>query len=112
MIIFGSRTSSKIVAMLVFVCGACGREAAQRLVRRRTWFTLFFTPIFPFGHGTYAISCAYCGAHSPITRENADRFVKDSEAAQINAEADRILAAEDARIAAEQNGQGQPPLQG
>lgn len=108
MIIFGSRTTSKVVALLFFVCAMCHREAGQRLVRRRTWFTLFFAPIFPFGHGTYAISCAYCGGGYPIGREDADRFIADAEAAQVNAEADRILAAEDARIAAEQRDPREP----
>lgn len=102
MILFGSRTTSKIVALLIFVCATCHREAGQRLVRRRTWFTLFFAPIFPFGHGTYSVSCAYCGTSYGITRENADVFIADYEAAQVNAEADRILAAENARITAEE----------
>lgn len=102
MILFGSRTTSKVVALLIFVCATCHREAGQRLVRRRTWFTLFFAPIFPFGHGTYSVSCAYCGTGYPLTRENAAKFISDYEAQQVNAEADRILAAEDARIQAEQ----------
>lgn len=104
MIIFGSRTSSKVVAMLIFVCATCHHEAAQRLVRRRTWFTLFFAPIFPFGHGSYTVSCAYCGTAYGVTRENADKFIADYDAQQVNAEADRILAAEDAKIQAEQRG--------
>ncbi|WP_164088414.1 zinc ribbon domain-containing protein [Frondihabitans sp. 762G35] len=102
MILFGSRTTSKIVAILIFVCGVCQHEAGQRLVRRRTWFTLFFAPIFPFGHGSYSISCAYCGNNYGISRENADKFISDYEAQQVNAEAERILADEDARITAEQ----------
>ena len=106
MILFGSRTTSKIVALLVYVCATCGHEAAQRLVRRRTWFTLFFAPIFPFGHGTYSVACAYCGASPVITRENADKFIADYEAQQVNAEADRIVAAEDARIGTEQQDRG------
>ncbi|GAA4264630.1 zinc ribbon domain-containing protein [Frondihabitans peucedani] len=102
MILFGSRTTQKLVAALIFVCTVCQHEAAQRLVRRRTWFTLFFVPIFPFGHGSYTISCAYCGNTYGVSRENADRFVADAEAAHVNAEADRILSDEDARIRGEQ----------
>ncbi|MCU1527772.1 MAG: hypothetical protein JWP75_1535 [Frondihabitans sp.] len=105
MIIFGSRTTSKVVALLIFVCATCHREAGQRLVRRRTWFTLFFAPIFPFGHGTYSVSCAYCGTSYAVSRENADRFISDYEAQRVNAEADRILSDEAARIAAEQQNQ-------
>ena len=106
MILFGSRTVSKIVALLFFVCATCGNEVGQRLVRRRTWFTLFFVPIFPFGHGSYSVACAYCGASHGVTRENADKFIADYEAQQVNAEADRILAAEEARLGAEQQDSG------
>jgi hypothetical protein len=109
MILFGSRTTSKIVAILIFVCGACQHEAGQRLVRRRTWFTLFFAPIFPFGHGSYSISCAYCGDDYGISRENADTFLSDYEAQQVKAEAERIVADEHARITAEQQQQQQRP---
>jgi hypothetical protein len=83
MILFGSRTTSKIVALLIFVCGTCGHEVGQRLVRRRTWFTLFFAPIFPFGHGSYSIACAYCGTIYGVTRENADKFIAEYEAQQV-----------------------------
>jgi hypothetical protein len=102
MILFGSRTTSKIVAALIFVCAVCQHKAAQRLVRRRTWFTLFFAPIFPFGHGSYTISCAYCGNAYPVTRENADKFQADYAAVQVHAEADRIVSDEEARIRGEQ----------
>ncbi|AMM19339.1 hypothetical protein AX769_03320 [Frondihabitans sp. PAMC 28766] len=102
MIIFGSRTTSKVVALLIFVCAVCHQKAGQRLVRRRTWFTLFFAPIFPFGHGSYSVACAYCGNAYGLTRENADKFIADYEALQVSAAADRILADESARIDAEQ----------
>lgn len=108
MILFGSRTTSKVVALLIFVCATCHREAGQRLVRRRTWFTLFFAPIFPFGHGSYSVSCAYCGNAYAISRENADKFISDYEAAQVAAEADRILSDEASRITAEQREQDRP----
>lgn len=109
MILFGSRTTAKVVAMLIFVCGVCHREAGQRLVRRRTWFTLFFAPIFPFGHGSYSVACAYCGNTYGLTRENADKFIADYEASRVGAEADRILADESARIQAEQGGRADQP---
>jgi hypothetical protein len=106
MILFGSRTTSKIVALLIFVCGTCGHEVGQRLVRRRTWFTLFFAPIFPFGHGSYAIACAYCGTSYGVTREVADKFIADYQAQQVNAGADHARTDEDTRIAAEQQDRG------
>lgn len=80
MIIFGSRTMVKFLAALIFQCAYCHTAAAQRLTRSTTWFTLFFLPIFPFGHGRYTMSCAYCGASSTLTRENAERFIADARA--------------------------------
>ncbi|MBT2275089.1 hypothetical protein [Rhodococcus qingshengii] len=51
MLIFGIRTKTTFFATLFFTCHLCRVTAAQRLHRRRTWFTLFFLPNFPFGHG-------------------------------------------------------------
>ncbi|RLP82326.1 zinc-ribbon domain-containing protein [Mycetocola lacteus] len=89
MIIFGSRTTQRIIAALFFVCTFCNAEAAQRLVRVRSMFTLFFIPVFPFGHGQYMISCAYCGNQTALSRASAEEFQRDAvelEAARMNAE--------------------------
>jgi hypothetical protein len=91
MIIFGSRTRSALVAVLFFACAHCGAQAAQRLFRRRTWFTLFFAPIFPFGHGRYIMQCAYCGAGSELPREEAERFIADAERLQAGRVAEETL---------------------
>ncbi|NDZ93936.1 zinc-ribbon domain-containing protein [Streptomyces sp. SID6673] len=80
MIIFGGRQTSALLAVLYFHCAFCRAHAAQRLFRTRTWFTLFFLPIFPMGHGAYSIHCAYCGNACGVSRENADRFVADAHA--------------------------------
>lgn len=79
MIIFGSRTSAKLVATLFLVCHMCQAQVAQRLFRRRTWFTLFFIPIFPFGHGKYIMQCANCGSQTDLTRDGAEQFKRDAE---------------------------------
>ncbi|AZG48750.1 zinc-ribbon domain-containing protein [Gordonia insulae] len=80
MIIFGGRQTSALLAVLYFQCVFCHAQAAQRLIRTRTWFTLFFLPIFPFGRGNHSVHCAYCGNSSAVSRENADRFVADAHA--------------------------------
>jgi hypothetical protein len=82
MIIFGSRTRDALVGVLFFACTLCGSTAAQRLHRLRTWFTLFFLPVFPFGHGRYVLQCAYCGGQSSMPREGAERFIADADRAQ------------------------------
>jgi hypothetical protein len=78
-IIFGSRSKSVLAAVLFFACATCGSNAAQRLYRIRTWFTLFFAPIFPFGHGRYVMQCSYCGTQSALPREGAEQFIADAE---------------------------------
>ncbi|MFW0792572.1 zinc ribbon domain-containing protein [Gordonia sp. CPCC 205515] len=87
MIIFGSRTTTAFLAALIFQCAFCHSPAAQRLFRVRSWFTLFFLPIFPFGHGNYQMTCSYCGQASTLSRENAERFVADAHAQQHGAPA-------------------------
>ncbi|WP_420362380.1 zinc ribbon domain-containing protein [Curtobacterium aetherium] len=82
MIIFGSRTRTALVGVLFFACALCGSTAAQRLHRLRTWFTLFFVPVFPFGHGRYVLHCAYCGGQSSMPRDGAERFAADAERAR------------------------------
>jgi hypothetical protein len=42
MLIFGTNTKTTFIAALFFACQLCRVTAAQRLHRRRTWFTLFF----------------------------------------------------------------------
>lgn len=85
MIIFGSRQTVTFLAALIFQCAFCHTPAAQRLTRVRSWFTLFFLPIFPFGGGSYRMSCSYCGQSSTLSRENAERFVADAHAQQPGA---------------------------
>lgn len=109
MIIFGSRTSTKLVAALIFACALCHATAAQRLFRVQTWFTLFFLPIFPFGHGRYALQCAYCGSTTNLAREAADQFIADAEAADIARVADQMIASEDAAVASSAISAPPPP---
>jgi hypothetical protein len=78
MIIFGTRGMVKLLAVLFYACGYCRQEAAQRLVQRATWFTLFFIPIFPVSTER-VIQCAYCGGMTRIDKDTADRFVADAD---------------------------------
>ena len=78
MIIFGTKGTAKVLGVLAYVCGICGNEAAQRLVERRRWFTLFFIPLFPFST-KHVITCAYCGGGTEIDTPTVQRFLADSE---------------------------------
>lgn len=79
MLIFGSRTSSRLMAAMILQCMLCHHTASQRLYKATTWFTFFFAPIFPFGHGKYTMHCSYCGSSTPLVRSEAERFIADAQ---------------------------------
>lgn len=87
MLIFGTRTKTVLVAVLFSACYFCRATVAQRLYRRRSWFALFFIPIFPMGYGKEFIACAHCGQSTPLNRLDAERFTVDAahQQAQRNA---------------------------
>ena len=80
MIIFGTRTMAKTLAMITLVCGRCGNPSAHRIVQRSRWFTLFFIPVIPFGF-TRTSTCTYCGATAKLTKEEAQRLVDHAQTA-------------------------------
>ena len=72
MIIFGTRTTVRLLAMLNFVCGRCGNPSAHRLEERIRKFTLFFIPLFPIGGAHYVDTCVACGRSLEVTEEQAE----------------------------------------
>lgn len=93
MIIFGTRSSAILIALLNFVCGNCHNPAAQRIIKRVTKFTLFFIPLFPVST-SYQVECVYCGVRTKISREQADSYVEFTQNAAIDAQVDADIAAE------------------
>src|SRR4051794_37545108 len=73
MIIFGTRSTLAVLAMVLLQCQRCGMPANQRVQRLRLWFTLFFIPVIPL-RSTYFMTCAYCGSDSKMRKEDADRL--------------------------------------
>jgi hypothetical protein len=74
-IIFGSRTTVRLLAILNFVCGRCGNPSAHRIEERVRKFTLFFIPLFPLGARRTFGTCTYCGLVTEIDKETRDRLV-------------------------------------
>ena len=60
-IVYGTRSfnSEKGKTTEVFKCGHCNAHIEHVLVRRSTWVTLFFIPIFPVYFQTMII-CPHC----------------------------------------------------
>ncbi|MBF4632832.1 zinc-ribbon domain-containing protein [Agreia pratensis] len=81
MIIFGTRGWATVLAMFTYLCANCQRPAAQRIVKRQRWFTLFFIPTFPFHISRYQ-QCVNCGVETPLTKEQAESAVSFAEQIQ------------------------------
>jgi hypothetical protein len=88
MIIFGTRSTLQMLALLHFVCGHCSNPAAQRVMKRVLKFTLFFVPLFPLSKAYY-VECVYCGQQSYIDRAQADNYVTFAENAKLEADLDK-----------------------
>jgi hypothetical protein len=69
-LIFGTDLSEKVVNVVSFVCGFCGADAKQDVIKSSTRFTLFFIPLFSFGT-RYRNQCTNCGAEAALTAVQA-----------------------------------------
>ncbi|MGO9028390.1 MAG: zinc ribbon domain-containing protein [Acidimicrobiales bacterium] len=63
----------------MLLCQRCQRPSAHAVFKLRTWFTLFFIPIFPISI-KYATACPMCGAGTKIDKAQAEHL--ESVAAQ------------------------------
>ncbi|RWZ68305.1 zinc-ribbon domain-containing protein [Labedella populi] len=73
-LLFGTRLSSTIVAIVSFVCPFCSQNVAQRVIKLANRFTVFFVPLFPVST-RYVNECTNCGGRTAISREQADNAV-------------------------------------
>lgn len=76
--IFGIKRMGRRLATVFAMCGQCHSPAAQVIVRRATWFTLFFIPVIPLG-SKYVSTCTLCGASIRIDKEQALHMVAVSQ---------------------------------
>jgi hypothetical protein len=65
LIIFGLKTTVRMLGIVTVTCRRCGNPAAHRLEERRRIVTLFFIPVIPLGRRT-TITCTYCGTTSDV----------------------------------------------
>lgn len=75
MIIFGARTTVRLLAILNFVCARCGNPSAHRLEEQIRKFTLFFIPLFPIGRRRTYGTCTYCGLVTEMDAPTRDRLL-------------------------------------
>jgi DNA-directed RNA polymerase subunit RPC12/RpoP len=71
LLVFGTRASVAVMAVLSYVCEVCGQQAAHRVLQRVTKVTLFFIPLFPV-RTSYSDTCVNCGRTIGLQREQAE----------------------------------------
>src|SRR5436189_5637816 len=81
MIIFGTRGYVRALATLMLVCQRCGNPAAHRVLEKVTRFTLFFIPLFPVTTSR-SLTCTFCGATTPISKEQAHQYAAQAQGVQ------------------------------
>ena len=74
-LLFGMRPVAVVAFVVTFVCGRCGTEAAQQVLREQQKVTLFFIPLFSLST-SWAVECGHCGAVTALTREQAAHSVE------------------------------------
>jgi zinc-ribbon family len=75
LVIFGIKRLVRRLATMFAVCGQCGSPAAQVIVRRSTWFSLFFIPVIPLG-SKYSSTCTLCGTATRLDKDQALHMVE------------------------------------
>jgi hypothetical protein len=72
-ILFGIRRMRTPLGSVMLLCQRCQRPSTHALFKVRTWFTLFFIPLFPFSV-KYATACPLCGAGTYIDKAQAEHL--------------------------------------
>lgn len=82
---FGKQTRKVIGNVFYRHCAYCNTDQIWQLCLIRTWFTLFFIPIIPYGV-SYQISCPNCKSYQKLTKEQFNEIkAKIAEAAAMKA---------------------------
>ncbi|HLS25851.1 MAG TPA: zinc-ribbon domain-containing protein [Beutenbergiaceae bacterium] len=79
-LIGGVKPYRTVLATMTLTCGRCGNPAGHRLIEDERKLTVFFIPTVRIST-TYAVDCLYCGAHSPMTKAEAQTLRERAEAA-------------------------------
>ena len=72
-ILFGTRRRRTPLGIVMLLCQRCQRPSAHAVFMVRTWFTLFFIPLFPVSI-KYATACPLCGVVTQIDKAQAEHL--------------------------------------
>lgn len=73
-LLFGTRVSATLLAVVSFACGYCGQTVPQRVSKLSNKFTLFFIPLFPIS-SRHQVQCTNCGGVTDLTQQQAENSV-------------------------------------
>ena len=76
-LLLGSRVVEQIVNVVSFVCGYCGTNARQNVVKASNRFTVFFVPLFSFSTKYYN-ECTNCGGRTALTVAQVNHSLRDA----------------------------------
>jgi hypothetical protein len=66
--LFGVRRKEKPIGQVERPCSKCARATVHMALEYRSWFTLFFIPVIPFGT-SYLTRCNLCGMKYKTSEE-------------------------------------------
>lgn len=91
MIIWGwGRVTRKVIGpVFQKTCNYCNSTSIWQLCVIRTWFTLFFIPIIPYGK-RYCIVCPNCGSYIKLTKQQFNEMKAGINSAQSNIDSNSI----------------------
>lgn len=72
-VVFGAKQYREIIEVRTMRCTQCGNDAAQRLAKVATRFTLFLIPTVTVST-RFELECVRCGAVSRLDRAEAERL--------------------------------------
>lgn len=75
-IIWGFRDLDKELGNVEYLhCNRCNNDSTWRLMKRTSWFTLFFIPVIPY-HRVYYVYCPICRWSTKVPKEEAKRIME------------------------------------
>jgi hypothetical protein len=74
-LLFGTRGSQDIINVVTFVCGFCGQNVPQNVVKTANRFTIFFVPLFSLSTD-YHNECTNCGGQTILTAEQVEHSLR------------------------------------
>lgn len=66
--LFGVRRKEKAIGQVERACSKCARPTVHAALELKSWFTLFFVPVIPFGTN-YVTRCNFCGMKYKASEE-------------------------------------------